>query len=562
MTLHSRSDASNSLAVQERSLFVLPKEHRHLLATGEVQKMDKFAKGTRHFLANYDRASELMGKSADQRVRRLSGQSAPPKECAEMLQGSIRDLGTKLLLDAKQSGRDFCLTLCEYQKLCTGQYYRALDTLFSIGDEPVPLDEFAQILPFNDITQAVLRMGQTSKSSIWLADCFLGNIYAMQSITGTLKAQCEHLERLQTHIDNCDEKILNHRTQQRECMAQREQAAADEKVMMDVQQKKAGAEEYYKQQLAACEEKLKTSEQQEQDYQYRCYGPYEWVWKNDVKLAKEKVQRFTKEIEVLRQKLATVTTRNNDDMLKDCSMNLTKKAVEAAGNMKQHEDAITALQSNKGELQAEHDLTMNKVAYLINQNGATSVDHLLDSMQALKDVGKSSSRMADGGEVVLAGWMRDLQFIGVIMQRMCRGKTKEEQMKAFSALKNFTSKPENKLCQLLTHVDPVIEFGDACMAELSPPAKRRRLMLYGACQKPTQEFIDSLKVTNMPRLQDVPDQIQPMDQADVAQRAQQIQQSDQPLEVSVPMTSTTLDSDGDRVAESDNAFVDDMSGAF
>lgn len=112
------------------------------------------------------------------------------------------------------------------------------------------------------------------------------------------------------------------------------------------------------------------------------------------------------------------------------------------------------------KIDAQIVLIKKRIAYYVKKQGATNVDTFFQTMDAMKAVGRAASKAADGRAVPPASWVKDLNFIRVLLNKMARGKTLEKQIQAFNALQKFTSRTDNIICQVLIHADPILTLHD------------------------------------------------------------------------------------------------------
>jgi len=556
-TACSSSFDDSQLAIPEagvQSLFVLPADKMWLKNTPELQRMEKFAESTKHFLQCYDRAADFIGPYKSRALKKPASMIAPV-EAAEVFKYNLGDLGANLFLNSKSVGRDFCLTFCEYQRLVQGHYYHSLDALFSIADEPVPLAEFAQILPINDISKAVKNLTQQSTASVFMSDLYLHNIYEVQANSGALKGLTRKLEKVTDKLHEAEAKLRDFLTQRNDWQAKLEQAAADDAVMQRVQNSEDGMKKYYQEQLDQVSRKLAEAEKQEHDYTYRMYGFFRNVWENDVKLAKEKVQRFTANKMELERKIMEVNDSNNRSMLDSCAQKTVEAAVKAREMLKQWDDAIERANVDVKKWIDMESNTVRQIAVIVKRQGGGDVDTFLDTMDAMKAAGKSSSTAVGGGKVVVSGWVRDLNFIGLLVTKMGRARTLDKQLQAYHALRAFTSNPDNMLCMLLQHAQPISDIGDSS-GSLALPERRTTALI----NLDDVDVGDIEEDAPLPELEDIP--VPVVSDAEVAAAAEHVTE---PIAEAFAEQLDSVDAPASvecAVGASDDVFVDDLANEF
>lgn len=138
------------------------------------------------------------------------------------------------------------------------------------------------------------------------------------------------------------------------------------------------------------------AEERLRDYTYKAWGPFKRVWENDVKLAQEEVDKWTKELQKLRdEKKSGYSKKKSDDQIihfKKESSRYTaegrKQEVEAAA-AKQKAEAITVEIKKLDTKLKEVKNALDKARKgLVEENEST--DRLISAMDATRDFAYAS----------------------------------------------------------------------------------------------------------------------------------------------------------------------------
>jgi len=293
------------------------------------------------------------------------------------------------------------------------------------------------------------------------------------------------------------------------------------------------------------------------NFTYKCYGPFKWVWQNDVDLAKSRVDRYTAKLEEINKKIEECVETDRELQMEEMRMSLCKEMAKVEAGINNADRKLAAGRAKKEELEKVRDEKLKKLVFLCKENGCDSIDELLDAMDAMKSVGAVGSSISTTGAVVLEGWIKDLNFLGVSLERMSRGKDLASQRRVLQVLKDFIQKPENQFCEFLRVMTPLTNIPSL---ETREPYQRTNLPIFNTSE--IAKTIDweaeqaALPATNTDWA-DVP-----VAQADEDQLYERMVRSDEPLEMLVspveePMANPVNLSDG-----IDLDPVDEFAGEF
>merc|ERR1712159_908576 len=277
--------------------------------------------------------------------------------------------------------------------------------------------------------------------------------------------------------------------------------------MDEIKKSNEGAVKFLEEKLQRTTAKKKEAEEDEKAYTYRMWGPWEGMWRNDVRLAKEKVQRFTQEEQALRAQIEAARQGNNEEQKKQCEKKLTQEKFTYEAQRKNCEAALKTLAENNVELNKAIQTTTAKMQYILETEGCQNVDHLLDTMEALRDVSKSGARYTDAGEVTAQGWIKELNTFALMLQKMVNSKSLANQKKHYALLRGHTSK-EDPIFKLLGCCQPVLTLVDVDAPTRQRPGRNTTPLIMVKNAKFTEAELKeicepALKQVDVKALQDV-----------------------------------------------------------
>lgn len=449
-----------------------------------------------------------------------------------------------------------------FQRLATGEYFDRVDALFKMeeaigGSAAIPWAEFAKVLPLNEVTRNVITMTRATANSTWMSTLYLGNLLNKLNAGHKGSLIANELQQLNGNIATQSDAINQCMVEKDTLNGEKAQLLQNDKTMKDIRQGSAGVKTYHEKEREQIKTQCQAAEADLKNFTYKCYGPFKWVWQNDVDLAKSKVDRYTAKLEEINKKIEECVETDRELQMEEMRMNLCKEMAKVEAGINNADRKLVAGRAKKEELEKVRDEKLKKLVFLCKENGCESIDELLDAMDAMKSVGAVGSSISTTGAVVLEGWIKDLNFLGVSLERMSRGKDLASQRRVLQVLKDFIQKPENQFCEFLRVMTPLTNIPSL---ETREPYQRTNLPIFNASE--IAKTIDweaeqaALPATNTDWA-DVP-----VAQADEDQLYERMVRSDEPLEMLVspveePMANPVNLSDG-----VDLDPVDEFAGEF
>jgi len=339
-------------------------------------------------------------------------------------------------------------------------------------------------------------------------------------------------------------------------------AIVQEKAYKAAAGRKELVEQALKAELVEVEGKLRKSEQQEHDYNYRCYGPFRWVWENDVALAKEKVHRYKAQMQELQQKILAASQAVSDFELGAQGKEATRARVEVEERLKLHRQNLTNTQSKLEKIERAQAIVGAKMSLLLKQEGKESCDHLLDAMAAMKDVGRCGLQAAGTNEVMVSGWVKDLNFLAMALSVLARkAPTLNEQKQCLQTIINWADDDANSLSKFMKTAPPVMDLSSCYSFEDYQSSNKRRRTTVMTSDVTDAEMNAILEELKQPVTQEVNMQAPEM-QAIVDGRVEAIQSGAEPPAANLQPLTESSENPVPQGTSDHITFRDDMADEF
>lgn len=447
-----------------------------VMQDAEVTKMVMYA----YKVAKFHHTFEGVQKYLDERIggRKLEALQGVdlPKRYAHL---NLRQVSELLDQELRDAGRNFCKAYCEIQKVLRGVYWPRLQALFQMNEIcrecKLTLEEISEVLPVNEVAKAAKNLCAGQHEMLLASSIFMGNINRFQHKGGLAEALSNKLQDVTEQMEKCVAELQELKVTIANAEGEHQGAIVHEKAYKAAAGRKELVEQALKAELLEVEGKLRKSEQQEHDYNYRCYGPFKWVWENDVALAKEKVHRYRAQMRELEQKISAASQAVSDFELGAQVKEATRARVEVEEQLKLHRQNLTNMQSKLEKIERAQAIVGAKMNLLLKQEGKESCDHLLDAMAAMKDVGRCGLQAAGTNEVMVSGWVKDLNFLGMALSFLARrAPTLNEQKRCLQTIINWANDDTNSLSKFMKTAPPVMDLSSCYSFEDYQTSNKRR----------------------------------------------------------------------------------------
>lgn len=469
-----------------QELFAMPSESARLLDDPQVSKVAQFVVGLQDFMAQYISGKEKIPREMVQvPLQPVAGLKIPEDQKAktkydEVMKFTCEQLGEQLYSDNRANGTSFCVSIMHFQLMASGEYFGRMETLFQMEEacetsEPIPLAEFQQVLPLNELTKSVVEMTRATSNSTWMSDLYLQNLlnklnagHKSHFLAEEVQAVLQNIELTVSAIDKCQ-------IAKEHANGDKQQILENAKRMKDMMEDGSNMKTYYENELRETRKQLENAEADEKRYTYNCYGPFSWVWQNDVNLAKEKVTRYTAKIQKLEEQMKKCSDEANEMRAQEEKMQISRELAKAEATIISEKNKIEQGNEKKQNLEKLRDEKLKKLVKLMKENGCDTIDEMLNAMDAMKAVGQASASQSQRGAVVLEGWIKDLNFLAVGLNRMARAKTLKNQRSILNTLRNWTRKEDNVFCEWLRRISPLTHIP---FLETREPYRRTNLPVF------------------------------------------------------------------------------------
>jgi len=417
------------------------------------------------------------------------------------------------------------------------------------------------VLPVNEVATAAKHLCAGQEDMMTASSLLMGNINRLQYKGGKAEALVRKLEELTDEVENLQGECYRQKVKVAGLRGELEQALAMEKVFAASAGQKQAILDALNVELKGIEEKLRKSEQQEHDYTFRCYGPFSWVWENDVKLAKEKVHRYQQQAVQMKAQIAAASSAAGDTDLARQQAEVTKKRVESEEQLKVDEDVVSKQQEKIKLGEKTIAVVQTKLELFLKREGKESSQELFDAMAALSILGTSSVSANNNNEVMVSGWVKDLNFMGMSLSWMARKcKTIEQQRRCLTTIREWAEKDDNKLAKFMKQVPPIMDLTSLYSFEdtKNNSSKRRKITTS------VEELSDEELAQIVAELKE-PVRVPEINRAVVEQRVVAITDGSEPSAAGVIAAAgetTQVEEIPAHATSDDITFVDAMAGDF
>merc|ERR1712084_80653 len=127
------------------------------------------------------------------------------------------------------------------------------------------------------------------------------------------------------------------------------QLLQNDKTMKDIRQGSAGVKTYHEKEREQVKTQLQAGEADLKNFTYKCYGPFKWVWQNDVDLEKSKVDRYTAKLEEINKKIEECVETDRELQMEEMRMNLCKEMAKVEAGINNADRKLVAGRAKKEE---------------------------------------------------------------------------------------------------------------------------------------------------------------------------------------------------------------------
>lgn len=432
----------------------------------QVSKVAQFVVGTQDFMGQYVNGKEKIPRKMVQVpleippavVEKVTPEQKPKLD--KVVNFTCEQLGETLFSDNTTNATSFCKSIMHFQMVANGEYFSKLDTLFQIEKDlqstsPIPKEELEAVLPLKELTMHVVEMTKAMANSGWMSALFLENL--LNKLNAGTQAQdlANQVQKTLKTIDALNGKIREWEVEKVNHNAEKQQVLKDQADMEAILRDGQNMVDYYESLIQETKALLTAAEADEKRYTYNCYGPFSWVWQNDVNLAKEKVRRYNDKLQDLFAKKIDAGSQKNETQERQATKELAKKLALHEGNLTLIDKNLDQAEAQMKDLIKTRDGKYQRLVIMMKHQGCESVDQMLNAMDAMKSVGQSGATQSMTGQVVVEGWVKDLNFFAVALNRMARAKALTEQIVIIENLKKWTRDPENVFCEWLRCIVPL-----------------------------------------------------------------------------------------------------------
>lgn len=200
---------------------------------------------------------------------------------------------------------------------------------------------------------------------------------------------------------------------------------------------------YLERQLADNQQKLEKARTDEKNFTWWMFGSRTYLFENDVKLAKEKVAKYTEQQAMLENRIESLKN-GNDQAIRQ----LHNDAEQTAGLSAEHEKLVELKNEELAEnIKAinDKDRQIAEVTSAIEEKlgaeGKVSFKHLMHAQLTLNQFAECADWAAGVGQAEQAEWVSELENVKDLTEYVVEAPTRKKQLQALSAFRNIVTAP-------------------------------------------------------------------------------------------------------------------------
>lgn len=442
-----------------------------LLKDSEVMKMMQYVNGLAQFNAKYKRTQQFMDDSiASQPVMAIAGVNAND----ELKDLNCRQLSERVKMNMDKASMHFCKGFCAIQKVIKGEYWSRLTTLFEMqkvtGGDPLTVAEISQVLPVNELVKASKSMQDGTGPLMVAAALFEGNINRNMCKGEEARRWNEKLQQEQALLEKAEERLRCKEVAVASWKGNLGSARNAEAAWNKSVKNNESHVVYLQQQREKTEEDLAFYEKQLRDYNCRCYGPFKWVWENDVALARENRNLAKSKLDELTKDISEAEKSGVEEWKNMAEQKIIGQRIEAEEILNIESGNVEAIKEEVGKRKYQIKLCSHNLTNLLRAERKVSVEHFLDAQESLQGLGGASHQGAKENEVYTEGWMKDMQFLAMILSKMARkANTLAHQEQILSKAREWCEGKDSGFVQFFHRARPILSIGEGTLL----PSSRR-----------------------------------------------------------------------------------------
>lgn len=392
-----------------------------------------------HFQLSYHQMSYFMDEKA--LIPVTAGQAL--KEEYQSL--TTTGLGETLYAKMSSKGRDIVKAWSAVRHVL-GQGLEDLDMLLELREasgelEPMPREAMQDTFSLQELDMHIDNLVYDSNAVVEEAEIFVHNVYRSNRMEGAAQALVEELMRLHKQIDEYRRQLYLLRVEEARLIGE---VAGARQELSNVDEARLGEAEmvkYLEDQLAKVNLQLSKATDDEKSYTYNMYNSFISMWENDVKLAKNKVQRYTTDKAVLEKKLEDMKiTDRVKSVISEEHVRVQAKLAHKQGNLTVVRGALTAKDSELKELKSKADNHKKRLDEIVADDHKETVHHFFAARQALNNFAVATRHQVDQVDTAQADWKRPFKHVKKLAETLCGAKTLEAQQKSLQLMKKLASR--------------------------------------------------------------------------------------------------------------------------
>lgn len=426
--------------------------HKKFANDADCVAVTQLMHGIVRFQLEYHKVSYFLPADKDSKpLQEIAGEAVPE----EFKKLTLRQAGERINGKMCKIGQDFCKSYHGFRRLMT-KSLTLLEhhiELHSQMDSKLPIneDKVKRILNVDELKGFTEVITADTSNLLEEASFFLDNVYRDNKLQGDAQALIDDVMKCERELDQLFKDLQGKEDEYANLQGQKTRL---EEKKQHIQKAQEGVEDsisYYKQRRCDVSKALEAAVKDEKSYTFWMFGVRAFVWENDVKLAQDKIKRFTSERDGLDE---TIHALNMGGDQKVAAIN--KDMETTVGELSALKERIEYIQADirsikaKASNRAKHVQNQKaKLASIMDQEGMMSVIHLFIAQKALNSFAQTSKSDAATADAFSSGWKHDIKAVVAMVEDIVDAPSLKEQRDVLWKLRQILSREKIPLFAMI-----------------------------------------------------------------------------------------------------------------
>lgn len=303
-------------------------------------------------------------------------------------------------------------------------------------EAPVPASDIDDVIDLKRFNEAVASLEEHDEM-MTEADLLFHNLGRKDPLSTQITELQNEKESLYNDLDKVDIQIVEAASEQSQTegeLARLEVLNQSLSTFTAQTSKSSEAQARFLQdEIQSIKEALKQARNNEARYTYRMWGPFVSMWQNDVKLAKDQVDRFTEELRVRESQLKDAKASKAVLDLDKERADVAKKTKALLQPLSIQTTNLTTLQKQRTDIVAAQNNITAKQQAIVKAEHAVNAKHLLEALWAKAQFARDAQR-ATGVPSTVSHFTQSFKIVKANLMKLKEGKTLGQQKQIIGLL--------------------------------------------------------------------------------------------------------------------------------